>query len=166
MGLRFGLPEHDFMSASADESAAQFGVGDQFAERGLAVRGFGAADSFGEMAGEASKEAQFDHPADGALKHRIAGAARHQAIENLDVAVDENAFPRDGNFVEDGERVLLVKTRTERAIEFAAAGIVSLAADELEAGSIHRDGEAERVGLFAGAARIEWSDPQFVGKGC
>src|SRR6202035_2505451 len=81
-----------------------------------------------------------------------------------DVAVNEHPLPRYRHVVEDRERVLLVIVRSERAVEVAAAGVVGLAADELEPWRAAWDREAERVILLARAARIKRADPQFVGE--
>src|SRR5271165_4968545 len=111
------------------------------------------------MTREARQEAQLDHATNHALQHRVAGAARHQAVEDFHVAVDENALPRHRYVIEDGERILFVETRTEWPIEFAAAIIVGFAANELESRRIHWQREAKRIRLFAWAARIERPHP-------
>ena len=164
MRHRLRRSERDLLCGGAYETGHHLRVRDQFAQLRLHMDGLVAANRLGQMTGESCEKTQLDHPANRRLQGRIARGARQDAVEDLDVAVDEDALTGNFDVVEDGERVLLVETRTERAVEVAAARVEGFAADELHPGSIHRQCEAQRIWLFAGAPRVERTHEYLVGK--
>ena len=81
------------------------------------------------------------------------------------VTVQEDALARHLDVVEDGDGVHLVEARGQRIVEARAALGVGVAADELEPGRAHGDGEGERVAAVLGADVRARVDGQLVGVG-
>ncbi len=81
------------------------------------------------------------------------------------ITVDEDPIPRDNHVVEDAEGVLLVEPRRQRFVEVVRTGSRDrVAAQELQAGRVERDGDDKRVLLGARRKRDRRVDGLFVGE--
>ena len=88
------------------------------------------------------------------------------AVQQIDVAQQEDPLPRHQHIVEEDDAIHLLETRAERMVEMRAAEIEAFAAEEAEPRRATRDREVEReravrLGVAGHARRI---DADLVGK--
>ena len=86
----------------------------------------------------------------------------HHVVVDVDLAVDEEAFARNLDVVEDDERVLLVETARQRMVVSIGPARDAVAAEELQARRRHRDRERQRVARAVGGNRVRRIDRELV----
>ena len=78
--------------------------------------------------------------------------AREEAVGRIDIAIEEDVFPRHQHLVEDEDRVVLIEARGERIVEGRAVTrgveLIRGARDQRDAGGRHRGAEDDGEGAI------------------
>ena len=124
---------------SSDGGAGQAGIGFQFAQHGGHIGPPFAVGRLGQAHAQFIGEFQLHRCANGGLLHDVSGpAVHHQPIIDLKAAIDEHAFVRYLDIVEDHECVLFVETAGKRPVVRIAVDAVVIAAQGNQSLGAHR----------------------------
>ena len=90
-----------------------------------------------------------------------------RAVQQVDIAIDEHAFPWHFDIVEEHDAIHFLEARAERVVETRAAEVEAVAAEEAQAGGAAGDGEGdgERAVVFGVLAEAWGVDRDIVGQG-
>jgi hypothetical protein len=90
-----------FLGAGANQTTNQFDVSNEFSNLRLDVECVSAPNCLGDMQSQTGEQLELGESANHGLQLSIAGTAEQDAVEDVDIPVNEHAFPWNQHVVKN-----------------------------------------------------------------